>query len=359
MPTILAICEYGTVSGGENSLMAGIPLLAERGYPLEVLCPAESDLAERLTRLNVRTWPLVWRDAAEKTLPLEDRRKLLLETIQQIGPDIVHANSLSVSRVLGPLTDHLSIPTVGHIRDIINVSGQVLRDVSQLDRVLCVSAATREHHVRRGLAAEKSYVLYNGVELPEPVPARSAEPLVIAAIGQLVQRKGIDVLIEAMPEIVSHHPSVELRIYGERYSVKGEAIEYVEAISRRVEELGLENQVRLMGFHSDIQSCWPEIDLLVHPARQEPFGRVLLEAAAAGLAIVATDVGGTREMFPHQEAALVPPDDVASLAAAVSELLGSPELRQSRGQRARERAGYFSCAGYAERLVRHYEELRG
>lgn len=359
MPTILAICEYGTVSGGENSLMAGIPLLGERGYQLEVLCPAGSNLAERLTRLNVRTWPLVWRDADEKTLPLEERRALLLETIQRIDPDIVHANSLSVSRVLGPLTNYLAIPTVGHIRDIINVSRQVLRDVSQLNRVLCVSVATREHHLRRGLDAERSYVLYNGVELPEPMPARNADPLVIAAVGQLVQRKGIDVLIEAMPEIIYHHPDVELRIYGERYSVKGEAIEYVAMFSRRVEDLGLENQVRLIGFRPDIENCWPEIDILVHPARQEPFGRVLLEAAAAGKPIVATDVGGTREMFPNQEATLVSPDDIAGLAAAVSELLGSPKLRQSRGEQARDRAGYFSCAGYVEELVRHYEELRG
>ncbi|MEX0794069.1 MAG: glycosyltransferase family 4 protein [Pirellulaceae bacterium] len=359
MPTILAICEYGTVSGGENSLMAGIPLLRERGYQLEVLCPAGSDLAERLARLNVRTWPLTWRDAAEKTLPLEHRRTLLLEAIQRIGPDIVHANSLSVSRALGPLTDDLAIPTVGHIRDIVNTSGQVMRDVSRLSRVLCVSAATRDHHVRRGLDTEKSFVLYNGVELPEPVATQSADPLVVAAVGQLVQRKGIDVLIGAMPAIVARHPQIELRIYGERYSVKGEAIEYVEAIARRIAELGLESHVRLMGFHPDIQTCWPEIDLLVHPARQEPFGRVLLEAAAAGIPIVATDVGGTREMFPNQEATLVPPDDAAGLAAAVAELVDSPMLRQSRGHLGRERAGYFSCARYTEGLVRHYEELRG
>ena len=67
----------------------------------------------------------------------------------------------------------------------------------------------------------------------------------------------------------------------------------------------------------------------MHPARQEPLGRVLLEAAAAGVAVVATDVGGTPEIFPpdSESARLVPPDDAAALAAAMLELLDDEALR--------------------------------
>ena len=72
-----------------------------------------------------------------------------------------------------------------------------------------------------------------------------------------------------------------------------------------------------------------ELSLLVHAARQEPLGRVLLEAAAAGVPIIATDVGGTQEIFPPEQIAarLVPPGDSDSLAAAMLEMLGDPALQ--------------------------------
>ena len=91
-----------------------------------------------------------------------------------------------------------------------------------------------------------------------------------------------------------------------------------------------------------------ELTLLGHAARQEPLGRVLLEAAAAGVAVVATDVGGTREIFPTEAdaARLVPPDDAATLAAAMLELLGKPDAR-SPGAAARQ------CA---EEAVRYSQE---
>ena len=89
----------------------------------------------------------------------------------------------------------------------------------------------------------------------------------------------------------------------------------------------------------------------MHPARQEPLGRVLLEAAAAGVAVVATDVGGTREIFPPEAdaARLVPPDDADALAAAMLELLGNRELRGRLG----------SCRPpMRRRAVRHSEDRR-
>ena len=99
---------------------------------------------------------------------------------------------------------------------------------------------------------------------------------------------------------------------------------------------------------------------MVHPARQEPLGRVLLEAAAAGLAIVATDVGGTREIFPpHCEAAcLVPPDDVQAISAAIGRLLCDDAQRRRLAENARRRVEEaFSLKSAVAGLVKHYEGL--
>jgi glycosyltransferase involved in cell wall biosynthesis len=103
-----------------------------------------------------------------------------------------------------------------------------------------------------------------------------------------------------------------------------------------------------------------EFTLLVHPARQEPLGRVLLEAAAAGLPVVATDVGGTREIFPPETgtACLVPTDDSAALAAAIGGLLKAADRRAAIGRSARLRAEQtFDANRAAEGLARHYREL--
>ena len=92
--------------------------------------------------------------------------------------------------------------------------------------------------------------------------------------------------------------------------------------------------------------------LLVHPARQEPLGRVLLEAAATGTAIIATDVGGTREIFPPEgaSASLVPPDDAAVLAQEIQRLLDDESERQRLRAAARARISFFVYSPTGSRI---------
>ena len=100
--------------------------------------------------------------------------------------------------------------------------------------------------------------------------------------------------------------------------------------------------------------------MLVHPARQEPLGRVLLEAAASGVAIVATDVGGTPEIFPPSSGAarLVAPDDAEALAEAILAVAGDPALRAQLSAAARRRAeAAFDHRQATANLVRHYRAI--
>jgi glycosyltransferase involved in cell wall biosynthesis len=95
-------------------------------------------------------------------------------------------------------------------------------------------------------------------------------------------------------------------------------------------------RLHCLGFRDDIPVLLNEIDLLVHTARQEPLGRVLLEAAACGRPIIATKVGGTPEILAHDASALlVPPDDPDALTAAMQQMLDDPDLRTRLGNEAR------------------------
>jgi glycosyltransferase involved in cell wall biosynthesis len=147
-------------------------------------------------------------------------------------------------------------------------------------------------------------------------------------------------------------------IVGARYSEKDE--------SRRLEDdlraaaARLDGRVHLLGVRTDVDQLLPELTLLVHAARQEPLGRVLLEAAAAGTAIIATDVGGTREIFPPGSgaASLVSPDDATALASEIERLAGDEAERQRLKAAARERAvTAFDVARAGPALADQYREV--
>ena len=111
---------------------------------------------------------------------------------------------------------------------------------------------------------------------------------------------------------------------------------------------------------TSITRILPELAILAHLARQEPMGRVLLEAAASGRCIVATNVGGTSEIFPPNEHAayLIQPDARAA-ADALIELLGDESKRQQMGTIARRRASsVFRDHDTADGLLHHYDALQ-
>lgn len=357
--SVVYLCEYGTIYGGENSMLSGLPELAARGFAPTVACPPESTLAAKVVELGYRHIPFVWTDEEGKRQPLAHLRERLRDVIPTWQADIVHANSLSVSRILGPVERPAKTSFVGHLRDIIKLNRRVISDISLLDEIYCVSTATRDFHVGQGLSEENSLVLHNGIDLTKffpPAERWEKPPLKLVSIGQWVMRKGVDVLLEGVRQAIEAGCDVTLDLYGECHSQKEEAREYLERLQTSVETWGLTGPIRFQGRTDDAARVLREADVLVHAARQEPWGRVLLEAAASGLPIVATDVGGTREMFPDGECLLVSPDDPAAICAAIGKLSRSSELRKIVSTQARKRMDRFGISDFAGNLAARYEK---
>lgn len=276
-----------------------------------------------------------------------------------------------MARLSGPVAVELGLPSLGHLRDIVKLSAQAITDVNCHGRLLAVSHATQAFHVAVGLTAEKLYVVYNGVDLDEFRPRPPSGYLhrqlglppdapLIAAIGQIGLRKGQDVLLRTAARIADRTPDAHYLIIGERNSEKDESRRFERALHDAAEGPAgcFGGQVHFLGVRSDVCRLLSELTLLVHPARQEPLGRVLLEAAASGVAIVATDVGGTPEIFPPESrsAAIVPPDDAHALGEAILELLGDAALRQRMAVAARRRAQQqFDIQASVSALLRHYQ----
>lgn len=342
MIRVTFVCEFATRNGGENSLLSILPLLIAGGVEPVVICPPDGPFPASLDLLGISHRKFVLFDNSGMRLPLESIRQQLAENILSTQPDIVHANSLSTSRICGGITGDIEVPIVGHVRDIMNVSGQVIRDMNELTAVLSVSNATKNNLLSQGLRSEICEVVYNGVDASQFVQtdsndAANHDSFVIGGVGQIGMRKGWDVLLDAFAKFAITVPNCQLEICGERLSTKQEAIEYETNLHARCKRSDLEDRVSFCGYTDDIHVRMKGWDLLVHPARQEPLGRVLLEAAACGLPIVTTNVGGTPEIFPEGEAIIIEKDNAELLAQKLTELHSNSLLRQQIGTAARQR----------------------
>ncbi|MEK6236582.1 MAG: glycosyltransferase family 4 protein, partial [Planctomycetales bacterium] len=334
MIDVLILCEFPTLNGGEHSMLSTLPILRASGVKIRVACPPSGPLPDALDAAGVERvgWSL-W-DSEGTRLSQADARELLANILQETRPDLLHCNSLSMGRLAGPVAAELGLPSLAHLRDVVKLSRQVITDLNRNTRLIAVSEATRNHHLAQGLAAERTSVLYNGVDLerfsPRDVTGELHRELgfpesakILGVIGQICLRKGQDVFLEAFGRAAEASPELRAVIIGERYSAKEESRRFEQGL-RDAADL-LDGRVVFLGFRDDVAALLPELSLLVHPARQEPLGRVLLEAAAVGLPIAATDVGGTREILGSDyndqasgdRALLVPANDPDALRAAI------------------------------------------
>jgi glycosyltransferase involved in cell wall biosynthesis len=182
----------------------------------------------------------------------------------------------------------------------------------------------------------------------------------VATIGQLGLRKGTEVALSCAEAIAADLPDVHWLVVGERTSNKQESLEYEALLHQIAVDAPLADRAHFLGSRTDVPQLLAECALLVHAARQEPLGRVLLEAAASGVAVVATDVGGTREIFPTEQhgAVLVPPDNRAALVNAVLPLLQDDDRRHALGRAGRSRTeAAFDIRDAGERLVAQYRQM--
>jgi glycosyltransferase involved in cell wall biosynthesis len=371
MPRLLILCEYPTLLGGERSMLATLPAVAGAGFDVHVAAPPAGPLADALRKQGVSLTPWSAHGDGDERLQLEPSRAQLARLFRQTRPDLVHANSLSTARISGPVASQAGLRSVGHLRDIVKLSRQAIDDLNQHRRLIAVSRSTRDFHVAQGIDATRCVIAHNGVDLNAFGPRTPTGYLhrefglptsarLVATIGQLGLRKGTDAALAAALQAAGELPDVHWLIVGERTSGKDESREFEALLQLIAAEAPLAGRVHFLGSRSDVPQLMNECVLLVHAARQEPLGRVLLEAAASGLTVVATDVGGTREIFPTDAdgAVLVPPDNRLAIAEVVTKLLRDEPRRQSLGQAARRRAeAAFDIQFAARKLVSHYQKL--
>lgn len=291
---------------------------------------------------------------------------------------IVHVHDWLTGAAGIALKNHFKVPLVVTMhatergRQQGTLTTETSRRIERLERAICHEAwkviacsdyMATELHRFFGTPYDKIIVVPNGLELsshliddPEEKQSLRAQYAphgehLLLYVGRITHEKGVHVLIEAMPAILSEFPDTKLLIAGKNG----------RSLAPQAEELGVSDAVQFLGYISDEQRdhLYQIVDAAVFPSLYEPFGIVALEAMGLGCNVIASNVGGLSEVVQHREDGLtIYPDDPGSIAWAVRELFRDPVDAQRRRERAKRKVREkYSWRGVAEHTARLFESV--
>lgn len=262
-----------------------------------------------------------------------------------------------------------------HVRDCLPpgpTSTLSLRAIGRADALIANSAHTR---ASLGRAGKTAHVVHNAVDVArfgdltlsrEEARARlglAPEPVVLAVIAQITPWKAQDDAIAVLASLAPRHPGAMLLLVGsakfDSAATRYDNPAYLDSVKSQAQRLGFADSVRFLGERDDVAEILRAVDLLLVPSWEEPFGRSVIEAMAAGVPVVATERGGPPELLGDGEAGLtLPPRQPQAWAQAIDSLLGDPERMSAMGERGRQEARLrFGPQRHLGAVLGVYEEV--
>jgi glycosyltransferase involved in cell wall biosynthesis len=339
-PRLLILITLSELGGAQTAVSLLLPGLVDR-FEVTVAAQGRGPLRDAARAAGV---PYVELEHVRRAInPWHDTLGLLelVRLCRRLRPDIVHAHSSKVG-VLGRLAGTLArvparVYTV-HGWSFAAYDGLAGRLYLWLERLMrplttatvCVAEAT----LRQGVAARacdhgRSVVIHNAVEVASfGARLENTGPPRIVSVGRFAYPKDFATLLK----------SLTLLDVDYRATVVGDGPNLPE-VAAAVQAGGLSNRVELLGARGNVSELLARSDVFVLSSRSEGFPVSILEAMAAGLPVVATDVGGVAEaVVDGKTGILVPAADPEALAAALGKLVADAELRHRLGAAGRERA---------------------
>lgn len=382
---VLFVNHTGTVGGAEHSL---VTLLAH--LPPCVSATAASPAGPLHDALRDRGVPVVEIRGTEGSLrihPLLTPKSLadmaatgaqVTRIVRRLQIDLVHANSLRSGLFLALFPRSRRLPVVTHVRDVLPrtaASRLSVRAVASRSSLLLANSDYTARALRRDRVTPSIRVVWNPVDLTRFDPRRlsraeargrlslSSDDLVLAVVAQITPWKGQDDAVRALALVRRQHPRALLLLVGSAKfaarSTRYDNVGFLASLEQIAQSLGLSGAVRFLGERQDVPEILRAVDVLLLPSWEEPFGRSVIEGMAMGLPVLATEVGGPAEIIREGvDGMLLPPRNPGRWAAAVSTLLGDPELRRRLGAEAQHSARRrFGIDSHVERVVSAYRSV--
>lgn len=357
---ILTAHPFPGLYGSDRMMVAAVEALRSDGAEVTVVVPEPGPLLPLLAEADLATQVIAFPVLRKAMLRPLGLLRLTAATpwhvlvlwwlIRRSRADAVYVNTLTLPHWL--LAARLArVPVVCHVREAEEQLGRraarvLVAPVRLAHAVIANSAATAEWLVRHAPElAGRVRVVYNGFDFTDPprppAPLAGGRRTRLVVVGRLSPRKGQDVALAAMAELVGAGCDLELHLVGDVFR----GYEWYEReLRERADRLGIADRVVVAGFAEEPTAAYAESDIVLVPSRIEPFGNVAVEAMALGRPVVASRVGGLPEIVDDGETGvLVPHDDPDALVAAIRSLLDDPERAARLGSaaaiRVRDRFG--------------------
>jgi glycosyltransferase involved in cell wall biosynthesis len=365
LPHVLLVLDQfpKTLGGGERIVLNLAALLPKYGYRASILTfsvhPDSVALKSRPCPIYVlplqRTYDLTALRAA-----FELRRFLRLQQVQIVQTFFESSDlwagfvtkAMSKAKLIWSRRDMGILRTRKH-----HIAYRLL--ASAPDAVFAVSEQVRQHCIEVDrIDPTRVQTIYNGLNLADwntvsrPPGARSE--ILITTVGNIRRVKGHDVFIKAAASIVPRFSKVS-------FSIAGEVLEpdYFAELQTLIRDLNLSNRFDFVGGITNLREHLSMADIFVLPSRSEGFSNAIVEAMAAALPVVATNVGGNAEAVKDGVSGfVVPSDDPAALSAAITRLLSDPSLAKAMGEAGKDLvAQNFTAEAMMNRITATYRSL--
>ncbi len=322
--------------GGAKQVFYLIKGLSRYGITNILVSPKGSEISKRVNLFLYKNYEVSYKGDLDVSLLPK-----LVFILKKERPDLIHVHSRKGADIWGGIgAKFLNIPSIITRRvDNPEPFFWARLKYSLYKRVVVISSGIKKVLKEEGVDPKKIVVIPSGIDFKEYQKKcvkdwfikefeLSEDNLVIGMIAQFIPRKGHRLLINGIPRIIKKHPEVRFLFLG-----KGPL---EPKIKRMVKDRGLSKFVRFGGFREDINKIIPCLYMVVHPAYMEGLGVSLLQASAAGIPIIATDVGGIPEVVLHNfNGYLISPNSVDDIVDKILYLIENRELAKKMGQNGR------------------------
>jgi L-malate glycosyltransferase len=380
---VLYVNHTATVSGGEHSLLSllgGLPASVQA----RVACPAGA-LQREAEQLPVPVSRIVGTAGSLRLHPLHTPQALAeiaLAGVQvgrlarRYGSEVVHANSIRSGLIVG-LSPAMRAASVVYVRDCLPralLANATLRLIAATATVVVANSRYTARAVEDAAPNARVEVVHSPVDLARWDPARidrarararlgraGERSMLLGVVAQLTAWKGQDTAIEALRALRAEGVDAHLLLIGSAKfvdrSTRLDNQAYVARLHELVERAGLKERVSWLGERDDVPELVRTLDALLLPSSEEPFGRVLIEAMALEVPVLATEVGGPKEIVEHgREGYLLPPREPGAWAAAIAGLAADPERARAMGRAGRARVEQaFGVRDHVAAMLAVYE----
>lgn len=322
--------EAATGFGGqERRIVKEMVAMREAGHHLEAICQPDAILAKKLIENGFKVHTMYMDGAKNYCSAILKTRKIL----KKGSFNVLNTHSRRDTMIAGLAARLAKTPLIVRTRHLARKPNSLLSYTKIPHRVTTTSEFVRQQLLDKNVPNSFVQTVYSPVDI-KPSDKKNTvrselnlndSDIIVGCVAVLRKPKGHAELIKAMQPLFSTNKNLHLVIVGG-------GTEVFEQIQNQINELQLQNHIHMLGSRSDVPDLLADFDIFALATREEASGTVFVEAGAAGLPIVATNVGGVSETLLNNESGfLIELDDENSLQTAIKKLVENPDLRKKMG----------------------------